>query len=212
VVEKWAGYGVLLIVAGIVAGILGVNLPSSGVLLVGISLGISGVAAMAIGSAMPARTQDGAIVRAMLEAYRRTLEKTMAQARSMGDVATQAAIPLIESPDDAVAWGVALGLQDEVQGVFDRATQDPTADSATRPYVPTWYMAQSAGGWGGGGGQHGIAPGLMSGSPIPDFGGMMSALGTIGTPPASSGSGGGGGGGFGGGGSGGGGGGAGGGF
>ncbi len=212
VVGKWAGYGLLFIVAGIVVAILGINLPSSGILLDGIALGIAGVATMAIGSAMPARTQDGAVVRAMLEAYRRTLEKTMAQARSMGDVATQAAIPLIESPDDAVAWGTALGLQDEVQGVLDRATQDATPDSISRPYVPSWYIASHSSAWGGGGGQHGIAPGLMSSSPIPDFGGMMSALGTIGTPPSSSGSGGGGGGGFGGGGSGGGGGGAGGGF
>ena len=61
------------------------------------------------------------------------------------------------------------------------------------------------------GGPGGWAPGLMSSSPIPNFGGMMAALGTIGNSPASSGSGGGGGG-FGGGGSGGGGGGAGGGF
>ena len=57
----------------------------------------------------------------------------------------------------------------------------------------------------------GLAPGMMSSSPIPNFGGMMAALGTIGNSPASSGSGGGGGG-FSGGGSGGGGGGAGGGF
>ncbi len=212
VVAKWGGYGILLIVAGVVTGILGINLPSSGILLDGIALGIAGVATMVIGSAMPARTQQGAVVRAMLEAYRRTLEKTMAQARSMGDVAVQAAIPLIESPDDAVAWGVALGLQDEVQDVLQRATQDLTPD-APRPYVPIWYLGPTSSGWGGGG-QQGIAPGLMSASPIPDFGGMMSALGTIGTPPVSSGSGGGGGGGggFGGGGSGGGGGGAGGGF
>ena len=39
----------------------------------------------------------------------------------------------------------------------------------------------------GGGG--GWAPGLMSSSPIPNFGGMMAALGTIGNAPASSGSG-----------------------
>jgi hypothetical protein len=34
----------------------------------------------------------------------------MAQARSMNEVATASAIPLIESPDDAIVWGVALGL------------------------------------------------------------------------------------------------------
>lgn len=209
VVAKWAGYGVLLIVGAIVLAILGINLPSSGILLDGIALGVAGVATMIIGSAMPARTDQGAVVRAMLEAYRRTLEKTMALAGTMGEVATQAAIPLIESPDDAIAWGVALGLQDEVQDVLQRATADLTPD-APRPYVPTWYLAPAFAG--SGGGQHGMAPGLMSASPIPDFGGMMSALGTIGAPPASSSSGGSSGGGFGGGGSGGGGGGAGGGF
>jgi uncharacterized membrane protein YgcG len=212
VVGRWGGYGFLVILAGVIAGIIGFNLPSSGILLVGIALGVAGVATMIIGSAMPSRTDAGAVIRAMLEAYRRTLEKTMAQARSMGDVATQAAIPLIESPDDAIAWGVALGLQDEVETVLQRATEDVTPDTVTRPYVPIWYMAPISSH--SGGGQHGFAPGLMSSSPIPDFGGMMSALGTIGNAPSSSGSGsgGGGGGGFGGGGSGGGGGGAGGGF
>jgi len=213
VVGRWGCNGFVLIVIGVIAGIIGFNMPASGILLLGIALGVAGVATIIIGSAMPARTQAGAVIVAMLEAYRRTLEKTMAQARSMGDVATQAAIPLIESPDDAVAWGVALGLQDEVQTVLQRATEDMTPDATTRPYVPIWYMApvSSHSGTGGGGG---FAPGLMSSSPIPDFGGMMSALGTIGNAPSSSGSGGsgGGGGGFGGGGSGGGGGGAGGGF
>ena len=66
----------------------------------------------------------GAMIRAMLEAYRRTLEKTMAQSRSMGEVVRDAAIPLIESPDDAVVWGVALGLQSEVEDVLKRTTED----------------------------------------------------------------------------------------
>jgi uncharacterized membrane protein YgcG len=212
VVGRWGGYGFLLIIGGVAAGLVGMNMPSSGILLVGIALGIGGVATMIIGSAMPSRTSAGAVIRAMLEAYRRTLEKTMGQARSMGDVAAQAAIPLIESPDDAIAWGVALGLQDEVETVLQRATEDLTPDSTRRPYAPIWYMAPISSH--SGGGQQGFAPGLMSASPIPDFGGMMSALGTIGNSPSSSGSGSGGsgGGGFSGGGSGGGGGGAGGGF
>ena len=37
------------------------------------------------------------MIRAMLEAYRRTLEKTMAQARSMDQVVAESAIPLIEN-------------------------------------------------------------------------------------------------------------------
>jgi hypothetical protein len=155
-------------------------------------------------------TKEGSMIRAMLAAYRRTLEKTMAQARSMDEVVTTSAIPLIESPDDAVAWGVALGLQGEVERVLERTAED-ARERGTSGYVPLWYGG-SAGGtsWSGGGGG-GMAPGLMSNSAIPNFGGMMAALGTIGNSPPSSSSGGSGGG-FSGGSSGGGGGGAGGGF
>ena len=73
---------------------------------------------------MPARTQAGAVIVAMLEAYRRTLEKTMAQARSMGQVVEESAIPLIEDPDDAVVWGMALGLQEDVEEVLQRSAED----------------------------------------------------------------------------------------
>jgi uncharacterized membrane protein YgcG len=214
VAGRWTLGAVLLFILGLIVAFLGLNMPASGAILVGAALIVSGVAVGMIGRAMPARTKSGAVIRAMLEAYRRTLEKTMVTARSMGDVATAAAIPLIESPDDAVAWGVALGLQDEVEGVLQRSAADRGA-GAQNAYLPAWYlpagMEPGSGPAPGGGG--GFAPGLMSASPIPDFGGMMAALGTIGTPPAPSGDGGGfSGGGFGGGGSGGGGGGAGGGF
>ncbi len=208
---RWARRGGLALFAGVATFILGANLPSSGALLLGVSLVGSGIAVLAISVAMPTRTQAGAVIRAMLEAYRRTLEKTMAQARSMGQVVAESAIPLIESPDDAVAWGVALGLQDEVERVLARSAEDMQAGGSGY-YMPTWYQAGGSGsdavGRGGG-----WAPGLMGSSPIPNFGGMMAALGTIGNSPASSGSGSGsGGGGFSGGSSGGGGGGSGGGF
>ncbi len=210
VAGRWGGYAVLVFIAGVIALIVGFNIPSSGAVVLGGSMIVSGIAVGAIGSAMPRRTKDGAVIKAMLEAYRRTLEKTLAMSRTMGEVVTTAAIPLIESPDDAVAWGVALGLQTEVEGLLQRAAAEDT--TTTHPYVPAWWLAASSPGWGSSsGGPGGFAPGLMSSSPIPDFGGMMSALGTIGSSPASSGSGGGGGS-FGGGGSGGGGGGAGGGF
>ncbi len=208
VTGRWVGRGVVLFALGVLAVILGVNLPSSGVIMVAASLIVSGVGVVWIGTAMPARTKQGSVIVAMLEAYRRTLEKTMAQARNMGEVAQASAVPLIEGPDDAVVWGVALGLQDEVEQVLQRSAEDLSMGQVRQPYMPGWYHAPGHGSAGGGG----IAPGLMSASPIPDFGGMMSALGTIGNAPSSSGGSGGSGGGFSGGSSGGGGGGAGGGF
>jgi uncharacterized membrane protein YgcG len=209
---RWVGRAFLAFAGGIVAIVIGVNLPSSGLALLGGALVATGIGLIVISRAMPAVTRDGSMIRAMLEAYRRTLEKTMAQARSMGEVVTASAIPLIESPDDAVAWGVALGLQDEVERVLERTAED-ARERGTSGYLPMWYGASSGTYWSGGDrGGGGVAPGLMSSSPIPNFGGMMAALGTIGNSPASSGSGSSGGGGFSGGSSGGGGGGSGGGF
>ena len=74
--------------------------------------------------------------------------------------------------------------------------------------MPAWYGGGLSSGQPG---QGGFAPGLFSSSAIPNFGGMMAALSSIGNSPSSSGSGSGSGG-FSGGGSGGGGGGAGGGY
>jgi hypothetical protein len=152
----------------------------------------------------------GAMIRAMLAAYRRTLEKTMAQARSMQQVVDEAGLDWLDTPDQAVVWGTALGLQGEIEGVLSRSLEDVQEGRTTGsvPYFPAWYqtssgapfVASEAGGSGAS---------LFSDSGVPDVGGMMSALGTIGNSPSSSGSGGGG---FSGGSSGGGGGGAGGGF
>ena len=203
VTGRWAGLGALLFLPAVGAFILGVNLPSSGLILVAVALVVSAIAVFVIATAMPARTRDGAMIVAMLEAYRRTLEKTMALSRSMDEVVTTSAIPLIEQPDDAVVWGVALGLQDEVEGLLQRSSEDLRTGRVTSAYMPAWYMAAPGVLGSDGGGSGGWAPGMMSSSPVPNFGGMMAALGTIGNSPSSSGSGGGGGGGFGGGGGGG---------
>ena len=195
-IERWSFRGGIALVLGFVVLIIGFNLPSGGVEVFGGALLVGGTAVFVISRSMPQRTMAGAMAYAMLAAYRRTLQKTLEQARSMNDVVDSKAIPWLETPDQAVVWGVAFGLNDQVEEVLQRSMEDVQQGQISRtPYFPIWYGAHS--GFGGGGG---IAPGLFSGSAIPDFGGMMSALGTIGNSPASSGgSGGGGGGGFGGG-------------
>jgi hypothetical protein len=162
---------------------------------------------------MPKVTMAGAMIRAMLAAYRRTLHKTMEQSRSMQQVVDGAGLSWLETPDQAVVWGTALGLQGDIEEVLKRSLEDVQTGQAAMAttWFPGWYRSSdgssfaSAAAAGSGGS-------IFSGSAVPDLGGMMSALGTIGNAPSSSGSGGSGGGGFSGGSSGGGGGGAGGGF
>jgi uncharacterized membrane protein YgcG len=212
VIARWVAKGILAIAAGAVAIFIGVNVPISGLVLIGVGAIAGGVVIIFFARSMPTVTMAGAMIRAMLAAYRRTLHKTMEQARSMQQVVDQAGLSWLETPDQAVVWGTALGLQGDIEDVLKRSLEDvrESPNLASSTYFPIWYSSSDgssvASGMASSGGS------IFSGSAVPDLGGMMSALGTIGNSPASSGSGGSGGGGFGGGSSGGGGGGAGGGF
>ncbi|MDH5243067.1 MAG: DUF2207 domain-containing protein [Chloroflexota bacterium] len=206
---RWQIRGGLAVAAGIAALVGGINIPMSGLVLIGIGSIAGGIVLLAVSGWMPAVTMPGAIIRAMLSAYRRTLHKTMEQARSMQQVVDDAALEWLETPDQAVVWGTALGLQDDIEAVLKRSLEDVEGGrvAATSAYFPAWYRT-SEGSTFASAAASGSGGSIFSGSAVPDVGGMMSALGTIGNSPASSG----GGGGFGGGGGGGGGGGAGGGF
>ncbi len=212
---RWRLIGLLeLFVAGAVF-FLALALPSDGLTLMGLGLAITGLMTLPGARVMPARTMAGAMIFAMLAAYRRTLQKTLDQARSMTQVIESRILPWLETPDQAVVWGVALGLHDNVQRVIARSVEDLRAGrgESTGAWVPSWYSGSSGSSESSGSGASGqLAPGLLAASAIPNVGGMFAAIGTIGNSPSPSGDGGGDGGGFGGGSSGGGGGGAGGGF
>ena len=213
VVSRWVIRGSIAVAAGIGAIILGANIPMSGLVLIGVAAIAGGVVMMLFAQGMPSVTMPGAMIRAMLAAYKRTLHKTMEQARSMEQVvavAGAAGMTWLETPDQAVVWGTALGLQGDIEDVLKRSLEDVESGRAvaTSTYFPGWYT-NSEGSSFASAATAGSGGSIFSGSAMPDLGGMMSALGTIGNSPSSSG---GGGGGFGGGSSGGGGGGAGGGF
>jgi uncharacterized membrane protein YgcG len=206
-VSRWVVRGVIAIVAGAALVFLAFQIPLSGLALVGGALIVGGIVLLILARAMPAVTMSGAMIRAQLAAYRRTLKKTMEQSRSMDQVVADAGLDWLDTPDQAVVWGTALGLQHEIEGVLERSLDDVKQGrvASTGTYFPAWYGGEGGRGFaatGGGGG-------IFSSSGVPNIGGMMAALGTIGNAPSSSGNGGGG---FSGGGGGGGGGGAGGGF
>jgi uncharacterized membrane protein YgcG len=190
-VSRWASRGVMLLVVGIVAVSIATNLPSDGLTMLAVALVAAAIAIMLIARLMPARTMAGAMIYAMLAAYRRTLQKTMAQARSMQEVVDQAGLDWLETPDQAVVWGVALGLHQEVEDVLARSMEDVEAGvTGHRPWTPAWYGSGSSIGSSGSGGPGGLAPGLFSSSAMPNFGGMMGALGSIGSSASGSSSGG----------------------
>ena len=185
--SRWQGRATIVLIGGIIAIIVAFNLPSAGLTILGGALIAAAIIMYILARQMPARTMAGAMIYAMLAAYRRTLEKTMAQARSMNQVVQEAKLDWLETPDQAVVWGTALGLQQNIEDVLERSAEDARAGvTAYNPWLPGWYGSTATS---SGGGYQGVAPGLFAGSAIPDFGGMMSALGSIGNSPSSSGSG-----------------------
>ncbi len=205
--ERWSFRAGGVLVIGVIAMFIATRLPSSGLLLLGGALVAAAIAIFVVARVMPQRTMPGAMVHAWLAAYRRTLERTLAGARSMDEVVASHALPWVETPDQAVVWGFALGLHHEVEDVLERSVElarEYEQAGGRAPWVPAWYAPGTSGSWSGSSG------GLFSSSAVPNFAAMTAALSTIGAAAPSSGSGGSGG--FSGGSSGGGGGGAGGGF
>ena len=186
VITRWVVVGSGEILLGVLSGFLGFTIPMSGLTIVGVALVAGGLVTIGFGTQMSKRTPNGAYVDAMLKAHRRTLEKTLEQARSMAEVVREPTVAVLaDTPDKAVVWGVALGLHREVGEVLARELADPQlrqAAASSGAYYPYWIGSSST----SGGFDAGAGGSLFSGSGVPDFGGMMSALGSVGSTPASS--------------------------
>jgi uncharacterized membrane protein YgcG len=191
VAGRWRVLGLVEGVAGGGLIVAGFAIPMSGLSLLGGAALAAGVVTLVLAGAMPARTMAGAMHKAWLLAYRRTLSKTMEGARSMDQVVREAGLTWLDTPDRAVVWATALGLSGQVEDVLERTMEDTRSAGMPTGYFPLWYRGSggtslASGATGGGGG-------IFSSSGIPSIGGMMAAMGTIGNAPGSSGSGSGGG-------------------
>jgi hypothetical protein len=115
----------------------------------------------------------------------------------MGDVVSARALPWVTTPDQAMAWGVAFGLDNEIEIVLSRSlagAEEPTDLDANgkiqlRPgrvvgWQPSWYSTGSftAGHSGGSGHSMSISGGLFSAAAIPDFSSIVSVIGSINHP------------------------------
>ena len=199
VLRKWGLIAGFEITAAIVVGFVLLIVGASGLLVAAAGLAVAGIVTAFLTRVMPSRTRQGAMLWAMLTAYQRSLKTTMAQAQSMTDVVKAKALPWIATPDQAMAWGVAFGLDDEIGAVLSRsiaAGEDQAAEGDGHPplaWQPAWYLAGSSGSHDHGSTGHlASGPGgVFSASAIPDPGSIIAALGSIASPslPASSSSG-----------------------
>jgi uncharacterized membrane protein YgcG len=198
VVWKWGKVAGLEIATAIVIGIVWFFVGASGLLVVATGLAVAGIATAFLARVMPSRTRQGAMLWAMLTAYQRTLKLTLARAESMTDVVKAKALPWVTTPDQAMAWGVAFGLDREIETVLSRSMtsmyrQQQEGAQPAAAWLPAWYLTDSASSsvHGASAGIASGAGGLFSASAIPDPGSIMAALGSIASPslPVSSSSG-----------------------
>ena len=193
-IDRWSRRAAVVLIGGVAAVFFGFKLPSSGLVLVAVAAIVAAVAIFVIARAMPQRTMEGARMYAQLAAYRRTLQRTLESSRTMDQVVSSKVLPWVETPDQAVVWAYAFGLHEEAEEVLERSMEDVRtgAASPTRTYFPLWYsLGAREGARIGGGTSRAPTAGLFSEGVVPDFTSMTAALGSIGSPPASSGSGGG---------------------
>lgn len=108
----------------------------------GLGVGIGGFATYLIAPAMIATTAEGALMRAQIGAYRRTLQMTFAAAHSMSDAAGASGLTWLETPDQSLVWGIALGLRAEIEALLSRMTEvSPDGTPAPGAYPPAWYIS-----------------------------------------------------------------------
>jgi hypothetical protein len=149
---KWRIIAVLEMVAVpwvlLVAGSLAMSFNVSSEVALGFAAGwVAGaIVTFLMAPAMTARTPAGARVRAQLAAYRRTLEMTFGQARSMDEAVASNRLAWLETPDQALVWGVALGLRRDIEAVLARTTDlFEQGQASAKTFVPAWYSSAPAG-------------------------------------------------------------------
>ncbi len=90
---------------------------------VGIGAFGAGVITFVVSGAMPVRTKDGAMLTAMLNAYRRTLIATIKQAKSLEQVVEMRPLPWVGTPTEEIAWGVAFNLERQIDSLLGQSLE-----------------------------------------------------------------------------------------
>jgi hypothetical protein len=135
---KWEGLAAVEVVAGLLLAGAGSN--DQG-LPYGIGLGIAagGVVTWLLARLMASRTHEGAVMKAQLAAYRRTLKATFDSSPTLDDAVRSSRMTWLETPDQALVWGVALGLRSEIEAILQRTSRGMSAGTVERTaFLPRW--------------------------------------------------------------------------
>lgn len=137
--EDWTHVAEMAIAAGAFGTFVAIVSTSVPLLIGYVGLVVAGLVGRRIARAMPVRTRAGARMTAMLTAYRRSLDQTLAMAGSVWDVLQARDLAWFETPDRMIVWAMALDLEDELAALFARAAARSGDRSADDVWFPDWY-------------------------------------------------------------------------
>jgi hypothetical protein len=135
---KWEGLAAVEVILGLIVASAGA---ADQQLVYGVGLGLAagGVATWLGARFMASRTHEGAVMKAQLAAYRRTLKATFESSATLDDAVTATGLKWLETPDQALVWGVALGLRPEIEALLRRTTSGISAGTvAATAFLPRW--------------------------------------------------------------------------
>lgn len=108
------------------------------VAIIGLGAAIAGAITYLMSGSMPARTEEGAMLAAMLNAYRRTLRAAIAQAQSLEQVVVMRPLPWVGSPTEEIAWAVAFNLDRQIDSLLSQSLE--VSDSGGWPTgIRDWF-------------------------------------------------------------------------
>jgi len=127
-IRKWrilSGAEVLcgVVAVGWIASFLSGQDGAAAVIVAAVGLGacVAGALTYLVSGVMPARTPDGARLAGMLNAYRRTMKATIAQAKTLDEVVVMAPLPWVGDPTSEIAWAVVFGLDRQIDSLLSQS-------------------------------------------------------------------------------------------
>jgi len=106
--------------------------------IVGLGTLGAGIVTYVVSGAMPARTKEGAMLAAMLNAYRRTLEAAIAQAHTIEEVVVMRPLPWVGTPTEEIAWAVAFNLDRQIDSLLTQSLESSLA-GGWPPSIRDWF-------------------------------------------------------------------------
>ena len=169
VVATWTVRGILAIIAGGIALFAGVGIPMSGLTLIGVAAIVGGIVVIAFARAMPAVTMSGAMMRAMLAAYRHAPEDDGAGALdAAGRRRGRARLARHARPGRRLGHGARPAERDRRRPVAQPGgRQAGHTTGGIVPYFPFWYQTSSGTPFMGSAGAGGSGGSLFSDSGSP---------------------------------------------